>query len=370
MSMNKLCLITNIAPHYRRAIFEEIDKEIGCDFYIGDHIETELKIFDYHILVGFKKTVHNIFLHHFYWQRGTVKLIFKPYKYYIFDGEPFCLSTWVLLLFAKMLRKQTIAWTHGWYGRERGVKRYIKKTFYSLFSKLMLYNEYAIDLMEKEGFDKGKLSCIANSLDSDKELSIRKQLRPSKIYHSHFENAYPTIIYCGRIQKRKKIEQIFESMEILKRQGHIVNLVIVGKDVDGASLTKDIRRLKLEEQIWMYGPCYDDYKLGELFYNATVCVSPGNVGLTAIHALTFGCPVITHDNFPYQMPEFEAIQPNVTGDFFKQNDIKDLARVILKWIEKSENNKSIIQQAAYKEIDSKWNTHYQIRTIKEMINAD
>lgn len=68
----------------------------------------------------------------------------------------------------------------------------------------MLYNEYAIDLMEKEGFDKGKLSCIANSLDSDKELSIRKQLRPSKIYHSHFENAYPTIIYCGRIQKERK----------------------------------------------------------------------------------------------------------------------------------------------------------------------
>jgi glycosyltransferase involved in cell wall biosynthesis len=370
MSMNTLCLITNIAPHYRRPIFEQIDKKIGCDFYIGDHIESELKTFNYHVLSGYRKTVHNIFFHHWYWQRKTVRLIFKPYKYYILDGEPYCLSSWAILLLAKLLGKQTIAWTHGWYGRERGMKKHVKKVFYALFSKLMLYNEYAIDLMVKEEFDKNKIYCIANSLDSDQELAIRKQLRPSDIYQLHFGNAYPTIIYCGRIQKRKKIEQIFESLYILRSQGDIVNLVIVGKDVDGAYLANDIRRLKLEKQIWMYGPCYDDYQLGELFYNATVCVSPGNVGLSAIHSLTFGCPVITHDHFPDQMPEFEAIQPNVTGDFFKQNDVKDLARVIKKWIEKSRDNKSAIQQAAFKEIDRKWNIHYQIKTMKEVMNAD
>ena len=43
MSMNKLCLITNIAPHYRRAIFEEIDKElIEQDKNLGNKVEEKM----------------------------------------------------------------------------------------------------------------------------------------------------------------------------------------------------------------------------------------------------------------------------------------------------------------------------------------
>lgn len=55
----------------------------------------------------------------------------------------------------------------------------------------------------------------------------------------------------------------------------------------------------------------------EFIYNADLCVSPGNVGLTAMHSLVFGCPVITHNCFEWQMPEFEAIQPGITGDFLR-----------------------------------------------------
>ena len=43
-----------------------------------------------------------------------------------------------------------------------------------------------------------------------------------------------------------------------------------------------------------------------------MCVSPGNVGLTAIHSLTYGTPVLTHDNFNFQMPEAEAIEENIS----------------------------------------------------------
>ena len=36
-------------------------------------------------------------------------------------------------------------------------------------------------------------------------------------------------------------------------------------------------------------------------------VSPGNIGLTAIHSLSYGTPVCSHSNFNNQMPESEAI---------------------------------------------------------------
>ena len=102
------------------------------------------------------------------------------------------------------------------------------------------------------------------------------------------------------------------------------------------------------------------------FYNSAVCVSPGNVGLTAIHSLTFGCPVITHDNFTMQMPEFEAIKEGVTGSFFKENDPKDLTSKIEFWIGKNEEERELVRTEAFKEIDRKWNVDSQIETLKNL----
>lgn len=108
---------------------------------------------------------------------------------------------------------------------------------------------------------------------------------------------------------------IVDSIATLKEQGTMTNAIFIGKDVEGVDLGAYAEKMNVEKQIWMYGPCYEDKILAELFYNSQVCVSPGNVGLTAIHSLTFGCPVITHGDFPHQGPEFESIIPGKTGDF-------------------------------------------------------
>jgi len=364
----KTCVITNIGTHYRFPIFYEMGKEIKCDFYLGDKVRTGIKTFDYHSLPRYKKTLKNIFFGNFYWQRGSVRLIFKPYHYYIIDGEPYCLSSWAILILSKFFGKEVIAWTHGWYGRECFVKRCIKKTFYALHSKLLVYNEYAINLMIKEGLPKRKMFCIANSLDSDKILQLRQCLRPTQVYKNHFNNNYPTVIYCGRIQKWKKLEQLIDSVSLLYQDNIPVNVVFVGKDVEGVNIYDYACSKEVQQQVWMFGTCYSDTVLGELFYNAHVCVSPGNVGLTAIHSLSFGCPVITHGNFPYQGPEFEAIQPRITGDFFEQDNINDLKEKIKKWICVSDEEREKTRKAAFTEIDRKWNIHYQIETMKSLLH--
>ncbi len=95
---------------------------------------------------------------------------------------------------------------------------------------------------------------------------------------------------------------------------------------------------------------------------------PGNVGLTAIHALSFGCPIITHNNFAYQNPEFEAIIPGITGDFFEMDNAKDLKNKIEMWTQKDVISRNKTRIEAFKEIDRKWNINYQIKIIKEAVN--
>lgn len=365
--MKHVCYIANQGQHYRFPVFQRMSEELHCDFYLGDRTKTPVKSFDYERLSGYKRTLKNRFLGPFYWQSGAVRLFWKPYDTYLFTGEPFCLSTWCLLLLAKLSRKQMVAWTHGWYGREGKVKTWMKRCYFSLCTDILVYGEYAIGLMTEAGIPASKMRCIANSLDSDRNLAIRKKTTVTDVYSSHFGNAHPTVIYCGRIQRVKKLDLLLDSIKLLRDSGTPVNLVIVGSDVDGLDLEQQAARLGIQDSVWFYGPCYDDERLGELFYNAHVCVSPGNIGLTAIHALSFGCPAITHDNFAHQMPEFEAIQPGVTGDFFKEDDTKNLAEKIRAWVSTDDEGRAKAREAAFAEIDRKWNVDYQMEILHQIL---
>ena len=44
---NKICCVFNFAPHYRNSIYKFMDKELGCDFYFGDKVETLIEKLDY-----------------------------------------------------------------------------------------------------------------------------------------------------------------------------------------------------------------------------------------------------------------------------------------------------------------------------------
>lgn len=364
----KVCCIFNVGPYYRFPIYNKMSVKFNVDFYIGDKGSTPIKLFNYYDLNGFKRKLPRINLFgNWYWLSGVLGLAFKPYDIYIITGEPFCLSVWIFLVFAKLIGKDTVAWTHGWYGKESGVRKVVKKCFFNLFTKIMCYNEYSTKLMIEQGFSVEKVVALGNSLDTDMQRKIRTRLHVTDIFSKYFGNDAPVILYCGRIQKVKKLDLLVKMLAMMKHRGIEANLVFVGKDVDNVGILDIAKNLGLTGNIWFYGPCYDEEKLGEIFYNSSVCVSPGNVGLTAIHSLSYGCPVITHNDFANQMPEFEAIIPGVTGDFFKYGDVDDMLRCTLKWLNRSVDERECTRIAAFNEIDRKWNIYSQIGIMNSFL---
>ena len=122
-----ICIIYNYAQHYRLGIFRMIDQNIDVDFYFGDKFGDVEKL-DYKALRNVTKEVANkAILPPFYWQSGVVCLFFKKYNRYLILGEYYCLSTWLLLILCKLSRKKIYIWTHGWYGNETFLKRFVKK---------------------------------------------------------------------------------------------------------------------------------------------------------------------------------------------------------------------------------------------------
>ena len=81
--------------------------------------------------------------------------------------------------------------------------------------------------------------------------------------------------------------------------------------------------------------------------------------------LMFGTPVITHNRLELQMPEFEAVVPHKTGDFFQFGDVFSLCNKIQEWFKLNGNLRDVVRQACFEEIDNSWTPAYQMRVLQK-----
>lgn len=366
MMKEKVCLLSITASHYRTRIYDEMQKHMDCDFIFGIE-NTSVKRMDTSILKT-STDITNKYIGgtNWYYQPNVVRLT-KKYSILINDLGIFSITAWVLLIMSKFRGQKVYNWDHGWYGRENLIKKIIKRLYFGLATGSFIYGDYAINLMSKNGFNSKKLFPIHNSLDYDSQLAIRKNIKKSDIYSKHFGNNYPVLIMIGRLNLRKKLNMLIEAVAELHSIGQEFNVVMIGDGEDRKSIEQLIEQNNINKQVWLYGACYDEIKNAELLYNADMCVVPGDIGLTAIHAMMFGVPVITHDYFPNQGPEFEAIKDGITGSFYKHGNIKSLSATISRWFSSNDKNREETRRNCENEIDTNWTPAYQLNILKTVI---
>lgn len=366
----KLCNIYNFAPHYRASIFVEMDRAFDCDWYFGKS-NADIKKMDYALLTGRITELNTRLLGPFSWYVGMLRLLrCKEYDTYLVFGQTKDLSTWIFCLIGRVFypKKRIYLWTHGWYGKETSVQAFIKRIFFRLPNGgSFTYGKRARELMIKEGVSPDKLYVIYNSLNYDEQLLLRQQLKSTPLFLHHFRNNNRNIVFIGRLTKVKRFDLLIEAIKILKEHGEKYNVTFVGDGVERENMERMVEEKGIADQVWFYGACYDEKTNAELIYNADLCVSPGNIGLTAMHVLMFGCPVITNDDFAHQMPEYEAIHNGVTGSFFKAYESKSLADCISQWFTFHGDDREVVRELCYAEIDTYWNPHNQIKILKNVI---
>lgn len=363
----KICLVTSVASHYRAKIYSLIARQYDCDFFFTKN-DGHLKLMDYGLLDNKVVEVQRKKIGPFFYQKGIPSLSSKQYERYIVMGDIHYLSTWLLMLRLKCKpRKKVFLWTHGWYGKESRTEALIKKCFYRMADGILLYGNYAKQLMSKEKINPNKMFVVHNSLDYDSQLELRNTITPSDIFKSHFNNDYPVLALIGRLNRRKNLGLLIEALRLLHKTSFKCNVIVIGDGDCRQSAEDKVLEYKLQDYVWFYGACYDEKINAELLFNSDLCVMPGDLGLTAIHAMMFGVPVIAHDLFSKHGPEFETIHPGVTGDFFKYNDAQSLADTIQKWLS-THHNKEIVRTACESEIDNSWTPDFQMSIINKALS--
>lgn len=374
--MKKTIYISNIFPLYRRSLWEKLilNNSFDLDIYFSDYNPMGIKninttSLDSKIQIHLKK-IKNIWFFNriIIWQKGVIKLAaLDTYDNIMFLGEFQILSTWIAILIAKVRGKKILLWSHGLYGNESYLKKKVRVLFYSFAQINIVYENRAKQILINEGFKSENIEVIYNSLNFDKQNLIYSKLENGENVNpiNFFSNkSLPTIFFVGRITPQKKINQLIDCLGLLNNKVIKYNLLIIG---DGSILNK----LKNEynnfiESGWLhfYGATYDENELGNLIFHSDLCVSPGNIGLTAIHSLTYGTSVASHSNFRNQMPEVEIIKEGINGFMFKENNIEDLALKIESFFNSKRKSKKVIRNKILK----LYNPKNQLKVFKKILS--
>ena len=378
---NSCGLFTNIAPLYSKPLWLKLSSSVNVVYYFFTSPTgfSGIRVINVKesILLNNKTGFNWYFLKNLYignilvYQLGAAyKCLKTDFDAYIFNGEVQCLSNWIASLICRFKRKPVLFWGHGFYGNESWIKGYIRKLFYRLADYHLIYGKRSAELMVGSGFSPDKIYTVYNSLDFElhKKLYVSRDiniLEKTKIELFPRNSDLPVAIFIGRLTREKKIPYLLKAIHMCKSRGHSINCLIVGGGIDSDSLKILSKSLDIEELVFFFGPSYEEEINANLIMISDCCVSPGNIGLTAIHSMSLGTPVITHGNLANQGPEAEAIIENKTGIFFEENNILSLSLSIEHMIYNLK--KSSMESYCIEQIEKFWNPNKQASVFNEAV---
>ncbi len=385
MNKTKIAIVQRILAHYREPVFSLLcrQNDIEVRFFVAaKNTSNSVKTIDQtkaDIPIdqgGLRWTmIKNHKLGNFFiWQSGILKIaLSKHFDVIIFEGSYCYLSTWVAAVFARLSKKRVLMWGHGFLQEDNTIKTQIKVLFYRLAHGHLLHHNRAKEIMTRKGFSPENLHIIYNSLDHSAQVEFRKAVsfaEISKRRESLFQGSRrPVILFIGRLIPEKKLSMLLNAIKMLRDESYECNLLFVGDGPEKDCLNVLAHQYGLEKQVLFYGSCYNERENALLISMADVCVAPGEIGLTAMHALGYGTPVITHDDPCSQGPEYEAIRHGYNGVFFKKDDTPNLALSIRQWL-LEHPDKQTVQKRCYEIIDKYYNPDFQLKVIRTAILGD
>jgi glycosyltransferase involved in cell wall biosynthesis len=369
----RVAVVYHFFAHYRAAIMQALLNSKDAEYVlVGDRFDPDRSIEPWQppasrfVMAPCKKLSSSLI-----WQSGVVKMAMRrDIDVMIFLGNVNILSTWLAAGLARLFKKRVLFWTHGWIRHECGGKAIIRNLFYRLAHGLLLYGNRAKWIGRSNGFMEEAMYVVYNSLDYEAQKAARVNVTYSRIRQVRrilfpLSDA-PVLICTSRLTKWRGLDLVLRAMSQLQKQGFDTCLLLVGDGPEREALALMANDLHLA--VHFHGSCYDEDRLAELIMSANLTVAPGKVGLTAMHSLVYGTPVITHDDPDDQMPEWEAIEPGQTGDVFRRGDVLDLAEKIKKWCQSPWPDEGI-RNRCMAVIERHYNPEYQRFMIDRAVTA-
>lgn len=326
-------------PEYRLPLFKRLvsDGRFSLQLFVSDGIpgcpKTVFCEMPYVRVVKY----FSLFGGRILWQKNLNSLS-RSTDVMVICGNPRYISSMLGLIIAKIKGIPTIWWGQGWSSTSKPWRACIRRWLMRIGPDyILLYTHKEAEKFIDMGFSPEKTFFLNNTLDSkqiDYEKNLWSQSRLKEFQAYHGLNEKVCLLYCGRIVSKSELEVLIKALSLLKgRYFDKIRLNIIG---DGDSLP-DLKNLSqnlgVSDIINWCGSLYNENDLAPWFMSSSIFVYPGSIGLSINHAFSYGLPVIAHNDFAKQGPEFAYLKEGFNGITFSYSDYEDLAASISKLID-------------------------------------
>ena len=361
MKETNILLFQRLIPHYRVALFKKLHEKLGvvvCHSRArkGASLQEQQEL-------GFPNEV----LPRVYFGRSATAMkqcvvpILKKYKPAVVITE-FSLSYvtfWGLFILRKLFNYKLVVWTHGVKSKEMlqpfsSRQSKIQLRVYNKADAVILYSEKRKNMLARHINQPEKLFVAANTLDTDTLNNIYSQLadKGKQVVKEElgFRHQF-NFSFIGRLVPDKRLDLLLEAFKEIFGN-YDVALHIIG---NGPEEEKIKAEAAAHENIVYYGPIHYLELSSKHLFASDLMVMPGYVGLSVVHAMAMGCPVLTCEQGPegpFHSPEVEYVHNGENGLFcdYSADGLKKALTSLLNQPEKlafmSENARKTITEKA------------------------
>ena len=243
-----------------------------------------------------------------------------------------------LIAYIKIAKIKLIYWGHGidLQNKKSFIKNILNRIQQRLSDALILYAEHLKKYINPSRHAK---CFIANNTLNLAGIEI-PQFAKEQLLLSFGIATSRNIIFTGRVQKRKRIQDLLDAFELLDRED--TGLIIVGP------IDKDMNSIvsKTRKNVYFIGPCYG-IKVLQLLQSSDVYCMPGAIGLSIVDAQFCGLPVVTEA--VEHGPEIMYLINGVNGYIVERDNPAALAEYVSRLLT-NEELRSRFSAAARNEI--------------------
>lgn len=340
-----ILVVQPVLAHYRTSLFQmlvdsdKVDVNVvgGSDNSIVKGIEAEINGKIKSCLINKKIKIRG---HTFIWQRGLFRLIKekKPTVVVLTGVDPHLTSNLALALLKNFYHVKIIWWGHATIYKHGKWGQKFRKFFFGLGDGVMTYSCESSSSLRMLIDKKIPIIAIKNCINVD-EYGFNQKVMPDQ---KHDSSSF-TILFSGRLTREKRVDILIRAIDILNKKNIGIKGVIIGDGKEYQNAENLAKTLGVDNIIKFVGAKYKTDTI-PYFRQSDIFVLPGKVGLSIIHGLSYGLPVITSDKAEIHSPEFEIISKDKNGDLFSGFDAEDLAVKILLWRNRIELNREAIKK--------------------------
>jgi len=256
------------------------------------------------------------------------------------------LTVWMIAVLHRLFGKRMILFGFGYRQLKAGlfgrVRERVRRFLLMRSDAIICYTERGRNACVEMGIDSKRVFVSQNTVDTEYLQSLGETVPTSDTDRVRREigiGTEPVLIFVGRLVPEKRAEILIDTVRELDSRGVDLSLIVIGEGNERSRLERHAAGM---ERVHFVGAEYDEYRLAVYFMVSDLLVVPGRIGLTCVHAFSYGVPTVTSsDRAVDQSPEYDYLDDGKNSVIVSHPDVAAFADALVQILESEETIRSL-----------------------------